>query len=162
VITPSAANDPFGSGNTSHTIDDSQIQDELGLQIGHSLPAPTRDSDHSILTLYTMYFPHGVHISVQNPGGTPSVLKSGVDFCAYHGTSASPEAYYSVLPDLLTGGMTSGCGGGTEFQNVTAVSSHELAEAITDPEVGLSTSPTAGPPRMVRPKEWRKRRHLQR
>jgi hypothetical protein len=65
-------------------------------------------------------------------GTGPSVLKSGVDFCAYHGTSASPEAYYSVLPDFLTGGMTSGCGGGTEFQNVTAVSSHELAEAITD------------------------------
>ncbi|HEY8676494.1 MAG TPA: hypothetical protein VIO13_11090 [Candidatus Dormibacteraeota bacterium] len=145
VITPSAANDPFASGNNSHTIDDSQIQDELGLQMPQPLPAPTKDSNHNLLTLYAVYFPHGVTITIHNSDGT--IDRSGHQFCAYHGTAASPEFYYSVLPDFSTGLMSSGCGNNpTEFQNVTAVSSHELAEAITDPEVGLSTSATVGLP----------------
>ena len=68
---------------------------------------------------------------------------SGVQFCAYHGTIAPsgsvPEVYYGVLPDFTTGGMTVGCGASTTFGNETSVSSHELVEATTDPEVGLAT-----------------------
>ena len=147
AITPSALNDPFSPGNTTHTIDDIKIQNELRSQItaGSPLPAPTTDSGNNILTLYAVYFPHGVTITIHNSNG--SISKSGRDFCAYHGTTSSPEAYYSVLPDFTTDGMSTGCGNNpTEVQNVTAVSSHELAEAITDPEVGLLTSSTAGPP----------------
>ena len=49
--------------------------------------------------------------------------------------------YYSVLPDFSGPGFTDpSCGNGSEFQNVTAVSSHELAEVITDPEVGLAAA----------------------
>ena len=93
-----------------------------------------------------MYFPHGVTITIHNSDG--SIDRSGHQFCAYHGTTSSaPEAYYSVLPDFSTGGMSTHCRNNpTEFQDVTAVSSHELDEAITDPEVGLLTSSTAGPP----------------
>ena len=147
AITPSALNDPFSPSNTTHTIDDIKIQNELRSQItaGSPLPAPTTDSGNNILTLYAVYFPHGVTITIHNSNG--SISKSGRDFCAYHGTTSSPEAYYSVLPDFTTDGMSTGCGNNpTEVQNVTAVSSHELAEAITDPEVGLLTSSTAGPP----------------
>jgi hypothetical protein len=123
------------------TIDDANIQDELEKQItADTLPPPAMSSGH-ILTLYAIYFPIGVHITVQNPGGSPAVLRSGRDFCAYHGTTpmSTVEAYYSVLPDFSTGLMPSMCvNTPTEFQSVTGVSSHELAEAITDPEVGLT------------------------
>jgi hypothetical protein len=155
IITPSAANDPFDPSNLvgpnkTPTIDDANIQDELQKQInaGSGFPQPTMSGRH-ILTLYAIYFPIGVHITitVQNPDGSPpTVLHSGRDFCAYHGTTSSPEAYYSVLPDFSTVPMPSGCENNpTEFQSVTGVSSHELAEAITDPEVGL-VSDTIGFP----------------
>jgi hypothetical protein len=120
------------AGGTRSTVDDTQIQAELHNQIaaGH-LAMPTQN------TLYAVYFPANVTIT---QGGS----SSGVQFCAYHGTVAAsgsvPEFYYSVLPDFTTGGMTSGCGGGTRFQNETSVSSHEMIEAVTDAEVGIGTT----------------------
>ena len=143
IITPSAANDPFAASNPTHTLDDTtQIQAEIKAQItARTLPRPGTDSTGKLTTLYAVYFPHNVLIKLGNqvsgaPGG----------FCAYHGTTDTPEAYYSVLPDFSTGGMSTGCGPGTEFQNVTAVSAHEMAEVVTDPEVGLAQGSTAGPP----------------
>ena len=130
-IAPTAGNLPAGS-----TIDDTQIQAELKTQIlnGH-LPTPNAD------TYYAVYFPHGVTIT---QGGAAS----GQQFCAYHNTVAAdagiPEFYYGVLPDFNTGGMPFGCGNGTTTDNEESVSSHELIEAVTDPEVGLAT--TNGPP----------------
>ena len=146
-ITPSAANDPFAVSPAS--IDDGQIQDELTAQIAAgNIPAPKRDANNNIRTLYAIYFPHAVTITIHNTDGT--IASSGADFCAYHGTTSrtapSRETYYSVLPDFTTDGMRTNCGSGSEFQNVTAVSSHELAEAITDPEVGLAPADTPGPP----------------
>jgi hypothetical protein len=146
-ITPSAANDPFAV--SSPLIDDSQIQDELSAQIAAgTIPAPQRDAKNNIRTLYAIYFPHGVTITIHNTNGT--IARSGADFCAYHGTTSrtppSQETYYSVLPDFTTNGMSRNCGSGSEFQNVTAVSSHELGEAITDPEVGFAPADTPGPP----------------
>lgn len=131
-ITPAARN------NRSR-IDDTQIRAELHNQIvsGH-LPAPT------VNTLYTVYFPANKTIT---QGGS----SSGVQFCAYHGTVPASggvgEFYYSVLPDFTTGGMTSGCGNGTRFQNEMSVSSHELSEATTDAEVGIATT-------VARPLAW--------
>ncbi|MGH7721981.1 MAG: hypothetical protein ACRENL_03985 [Candidatus Dormibacteria bacterium] len=145
AITPSAANDPFSPSNNGF-IDDTQVQAELQLKINAgTLPPPAADAQGNMVTLYALYFPRGVTITIHNPDGT--IAKSGIDFCAYHGTTApSPEAYYSVLPDFTTGGMQTRCGASTltDYQRVTAVSSHELAEGITDPEVGLA-APT-GPP----------------
>jgi hypothetical protein len=124
-ITPSAA-------NNGSTIDDTQIQPELQAQInaGH-LPVPDAN------TVFAVYFPDGKVITM---GGSTS----GVQFCAYHGTVAPsgslPEFYYSILPGFGSPGFSGGgCGAGTEFQNVTSVSSHELVEATTDAEVGLAT-----------------------
>jgi hypothetical protein len=124
------------AGNNGSTVDDTNIQAELHSQIlaGH-LPAPTGN------TLYTLYFRANQTIT---QGGS----SSGVAFCAYHGTVAASggvaEFYYSVLPDFTSGGMTTGCGNGTRFQNETSVSSHEMIEAVTDAEVGLAT--TNAPP----------------
>jgi hypothetical protein len=83
------------------------------------------------------YFPPQVVIT---QGGSASCVAGG--FCAYHGTTSntfnSKNLLYGVMPDFGTGsGCDVGCGGGTEFQNITSVSSHELAETVTDADVGL-------------------------
>ncbi|HXA41354.1 MAG TPA: hypothetical protein VNV65_00420 [Candidatus Solibacter sp.] len=124
-ITPSPA-------NSGATVDDTNIQAELKAQVaaGH---LPTPDGN----TYFAVYFPANVTITM---GGSAS----GVQFCAYHGTTSNPEFYYGILPDFTTGGMTVGCGGGTRFQNETSVSSHEMIETVTDAEVGLAA--TFAPP----------------
>jgi FG-GAP-like repeat len=126
IITPAPNND-------QSTIDDTNIQAELIAQeAAHKLPAPDGN------TLLAVYFPAGKTITDQG-------VASGTTFCGYHGTTTSgPEMFYSVLPDFSTGGMATNCGTGSEFQNVTVVSSHELVEATTDPEIGLAA--TLGPP----------------
>jgi hypothetical protein len=68
---------------------------------------------------------------------------SCVTYCAYHntmlrneGSSKYPYVYYGVIPDQ-GGGCAWGCGGDTiPFNNLCLVTSHELAEAVTDPGVG--------------------------
>lgn len=114
----------------SHTytvdISDTFIETELLAQIalGH---LPANDNN----TLYMLHFPKGLTVSAFG-------MLSCVDFCAYHGTVV-PGLYYAVMPDFsLSSGCSFGCGISTEFNNVCAVSSHEIAEAITDPEVGLA------------------------
>src|SRR5689334_8157722 len=123
-------------GPATCTLTDNQIQAELTSQLaaGH-LPAPVKDAQGIIETFYMIYFPPGVHISL---GGAPSCAAGG--FCAYHSNTSSLVPY-GVLPDF---GPTSGCqaphcGNGTEFQNITAVTSHEMSEAVTDAQVGSAT-----------------------
>jgi hypothetical protein len=122
------------------TVDDSQIQTELGNQLaaGH-LPAPTVDAAGNNNTYYAIFFPKGTTIT---QGGTSSCVAGG--FCAYHGTVANAnghEIYYGVHPDMESGtGCDTGCGGSTVFGNTTSVASHEMTETITDCEVGLATA----------------------
>jgi hypothetical protein len=67
---------------------------------------------------------------------------SCVDFCAYHSTylrGGTQSVFYGVMPDLSDAGCDSGCGvGPTFFDNETSTSSHELIEAVTDAEIGIS------------------------
>jgi uncharacterized repeat protein (TIGR01451 family) len=128
-------------GPATCTLTDNQIQLELTSQLaaGH-LPAPLKDAQGNTETFYMIYFPPGVHI---NLGTAPSCATGG--FCAYHSNTSSLVPY-GVLPDF---GPTSGCqaphcGGGTEFQNITAVTSHEMSEAVTDAQVGSAN--ILGPP----------------
>ncbi|HKI27454.1 MAG TPA: chitobiase/beta-hexosaminidase C-terminal domain-containing protein [Candidatus Sulfotelmatobacter sp.] len=134
TITPSAA-------NSGTTVDDSQVQAELLAQIAAGkLPAPATDSTGLVTTLYMTYFPPGVTITLQG-------ASSCVDFCAYHGAVSynDLDVAYGVLPDMgPTSGCYTGCAEGTEFQDLATVSSHEMAEAITDTGVGLAT--VLGPP----------------
>jgi uncharacterized repeat protein (TIGR01451 family) len=140
TIIPSAC----PGGPTSCSLTDNQIKTELTNQLnaGH-LPAPVKDAQGIIETFYMIYFPPGVHISA---GGLPSCAKGG--FCAYHSNTSSLVPY-GVLPDF---GPTSGCqnphcGNGTEFQNITAATSHELSEAVTDAQIGSApNTPTPEPP----------------
>jgi uncharacterized repeat protein (TIGR01451 family) len=126
------------------TITDPQIQAELRNQInaGH-LPQPVSDAQGNVETFYMIYFPPGISISA---GGVGSCVQGG--FCAYHsntpGTLVPKLVPYGVLPDFSAGGCSVGCGTGTLFQNVTAVTSHEMSEAVTDALVGSATA-TAPP-----------------
>lgn len=133
------------AGNDGSTIDDTQIQAELLAQIsaGH-LPAPLLDSAGNVNTLYMIFFPPGKTITLS---GSSSCVPGG--FCAYHGTTSttlnSKNLLYGVMPDMQAGsGCANGCGASTTFGNYTSVTSHELAESITDADVGIAT--TFAPP----------------
>jgi hypothetical protein len=135
TITPSVC-----PGPAACTVTDAQIQLELANQINsHVLPAPQTDVHGIVNTYYAVYFPPSITIALD--ATTHSCVQGG--FCAYHSNTGS-DIPYGVLPDFSTGGCSVGCGGGTVFQNATAVSSHEMAEAITDAQVGSAS--VFGPP----------------
>ncbi|HEU5453709.1 MAG TPA: hypothetical protein VFU76_17050 [Terriglobales bacterium] len=124
-------------GNTSKALTDSDVQIELLAQINAGkLPAPTFDSHGKVNTWYVIYFPPGITISL---GGQTSCAPAG--FCAYHGSVLDRDSKllsYGVVPDFGAGsGCDVGCGAGTEFDNVTSTSAHELAESVTDASVNL-------------------------
>jgi hypothetical protein len=121
----------------SHTglrLSDGDIQDELAAQIDAGvLPAPSADA------LYMIYFPPGVSISSE--GG------SCVAFCAYHFdfSHGGRKVRYGVMPDFGPGsGCEAGCGNGTQLQNLTSASSHELIEAVTDADPNSAWSGAGG------------------
>ena len=96
------------------------IQDQLAA--GPSLPQPNPSS------LYFVYLPPGTSIAMDSGA-------SCVNFCGYHSDFATGggSVYYAVMP--YPG--CSGClGGMTDVDALTATSSHELCEAITDPVPG--------------------------
>src|SRR5579859_6827244 len=129
---------PSVSGST---VDDTQIQSELLAQInaGH-LPSPMLDAAGNVNTVYMFFFPPGITIT---QGGSSSCVSGG--FCAYHGTTSSTfngnNILYGVHPDMQAGsGCDVGCGSSSTFNNYTSVASHELAEAMTDADVGIATT----------------------
>lgn len=107
--------------NTSSSLTDADVQHELDGQIAAGkLPAPSDDS------LYMIYFPSGVSISIDGQASCSS-------FCAYHEGFKSPKTgssiYYGVMPVCGFG-----CGvSGSTFDSMSVVSSHECMEAVTDP-----------------------------
>jgi hypothetical protein len=133
TINPSKCNN-----GSACTIDDTAIQTEILAQItaGH-LPPPELDNNGNVNTLYMVYFPLNVTITLQGS-------KSCVVFCAYHGTTTgkfnSKNIAYGVFPDMSpSSGCFGGCGSNADFvKDTTSVSSHELAEAVTDIDVGLA------------------------
>src|SRR5262249_8201585 len=91
-------------------------------------------------TIYMIYFPPGVTI-VAEPGVNSCVSRG---FCAYHSNVLTGNKLpYGVFPDFSPAsgcGPNRGCGNGTSFQNLTAASSHELSEAVTDVEVATANA----------------------
>jgi hypothetical protein len=133
---------PAGSGACQ--LGDPDIQAELARQIGlGKLPAPTLDCTGNADTLYIVDVPPAVTI-------VSGSVTSCVDFCGYHGTTLfGPNAIpllYGVIMDTFTGPCATGCGSftGNALQNTTVVTSHELIEAVTDPDIGLNQG--LGPP----------------
>jgi len=137
VIVPSLCP---ASTTTTCKITDAQLQAELTRQInGGVLPAPALDCTGNAKTVYMVSFPP--NISLTGPTG---VGKSCVQFCAYHNTgtygSTGTALVYAALMDEFSGGCATGCGSNaTGLENSTDTASHELVEAVTDPDIGLDT-----------------------
>ena len=107
--------------NTATDLTDAMVQAELDAQIAAG-KLPPADAD----SLYMIYFPAGVSISIEGQ-------KSCSSFCAYHegfkSARSGANVYYGVMPVCGFG-----CGvGGSTFDSLTVVSSHECIEAVTDP-----------------------------
>jgi hypothetical protein len=93
------------------------------------LPPPDDD------TIYIMYFPD--RIDPSDGQGSSCVQPMG-DYCAYHASytdGTGQNVRYAVMPDMDAAGCSGGCGP-VGFISVTDVSSHELIEAVTDPDNG--------------------------
>lgn len=141
TITPSLC--ASATSTTPCSLTDLQIQQELARQINAGvLPTPVTDAQGNPNSFYMIYFPPFVTISI----GTD---RSCVTFCAYHSNTDTPVTPrlvpYGVLPDFAPpSGCSTGCGAGTLFENVTAVTSHELSEAVTDALAG--SAQTTAPP----------------
>ena len=116
------------------TMADSDIQAELAAQIKASkLPSP--DSN----TTYMIFMPPNVTWTNAS-GGT-----SGVQFCSYNFTAATPGGpaiIYGTIIDTFSGpGAGTNCGpNANALQNETALASTTLANAITDPDIGIASS----------------------
>ncbi len=118
---------------------DADLQNELAAQIqNHVLPAPQQDGAGNTYTAYMVYFPSNVSLSGPAGAGT-----SCQQFCAYHSTASFGAGKvplpYGVVMDFYSGACSAGCGANTPFGNTTELSSHELSELVTDPEIGLDT-----------------------
>ena len=117
-------------GHTATSITDADIQAELVTQIDNGI-LPVQDAN----TLYMVHLPPGVVV-------TAGTKKSCVDLCAYHSAaditarSGTRHLRYAVMPDFGAGsGCDYGCGvDGVTFNNYTTATTHELVEAVTDPD----------------------------
>lgn len=102
------------------TVTDTAIQSVINAEIASGrVAAPTAN---------TLYF-------VYTPPATTVLLGSTSGFIGYHfnfTTSSGKNATYAVVPNQIGQGAFPGL---TPFQQYTKVSSHEYAEAITDPVV---------------------------
>lgn len=129
------------SGTTNCTVTDAQIQTEISNQINASaLPQPQSDFTGNTTTAYMVHFPPNVTVDATALGAGTSC----VQFCAYHNTttfgSNNIAVPYGVLPDEFTSACNQGCGGNAKLlENQTDTASHELAEIVTDPDIGLDT-----------------------
>jgi hypothetical protein len=136
VIAPTKCN----PGGNKCKLTDTDLQTELTRQIGLGiLPAPTLDCTGNANTVYMIELPSNVSLTGPDGSGT-----SCVDYCAYHNTgtygTAKTPLIYGALMDVFTGGCAEGCGGNpTPLENATSLASHELVEAVTDPDIGLDT-----------------------
>ncbi len=138
TITPSLC----ASTTANCKVTDAQLQAEISSQIqAGNLPSPQLDSTGNTNTAYMMYFPPNIHLS--GPDGAGNSCVNG-GFCAYHNTGtfgiANTPLPYGAVMDTFTGACSLGCGSdATALENATSVSSHELAELVTDTDIGLDT-----------------------
>jgi hypothetical protein len=109
-------------------ITNEDIANAIGQQVRNGL-IPMPDSN----TVYMVYLPPGVTVS--NSGLCSTA-------CAYHtirvtnvGLLNSVQIPFAVIPDYGPGGGCDvGCGAGSMLDNIDYASTHELIEAVTDPD----------------------------
>ena len=121
--------------NTKTALTDAEVAAELVLQIqANNLPQPKLDAQGHVDTLYMIDFPPGYDVLLE---GWHACQQYG----AYHFTATlnGKSVPYGVHPDC-----------GYAWDTATAIHSHELIEAVTDPEVGLVDQKAA----TARPIAW--------
>jgi hypothetical protein len=122
-------------GTGACTVTDAEVQAQLSGWIRAKLvPPPSSGCDGLGRTVYMINFPRG--LSVEGPAGLGTSCSS---WCAYHFSFRYDGVVvpYAVLPDLTDDGCNDSCGtNGVLLDDTTAIASHELVEAITDPDVG--------------------------
>jgi hypothetical protein len=102
------------------SIADSDIQEFIQQQISSgAVASPDKN------TLYFVFLPSGVTVAL----GSSSSCQN---FCGYH-DAIGGRTYYAVMPYPSCNGCL---GGLSAFKALTATSSHEFSEAITDPLPG--------------------------
>jgi MYXO-CTERM domain-containing protein len=123
--------------NMKTSLDDTEIQAELLAQLNaNKLPQPTFDKNGVANSLYMIDFPQGISILLEG-------LQSCNSFGAYHFTITykGKSVPYGVHPYC-----------GYSFDTSTWIHSHELAEAMTDMEVGIVETDFVKPSQ--RPLAW--------
>jgi len=110
----------------SRIVTDAQIQDRLTIAI-RAADVPRPDPDN--MALYTLFMPSGMVVDIGQDASCQT-------FCGYHDSftlSDGTPIYYAVLPYPDCAGCTAGL---APFDALTAVASHEVCEAVTDPVPG--------------------------
>jgi hypothetical protein len=129
-------------GGNNCKLSDNDLQAELTRQINLGvLPAPTLDCTGNVQTIYMIDLPPNIRLSGPMGAGTSCVANG---FCAYHNTGTygpnNVPLIYAANMDVFTGPCALGCGGNaTPLDDATSLHSHELIEAVTDPDIGLDT-----------------------
>lgn len=121
--------------NTKTALTDAEVAAELVAQIqANALPQPKLDAQGNVDTLYMFDFPAGYDILLE---GWHACQQYG----AYHFTTTlnGKSIPYGIHPDC-----------NYPWDTATAIHSHELVEAVTDPEVGLVNQKVA----TARPIAW--------
>ena len=131
--------------NAPGVIDDAGIQARLGTLIGGNPGLATTAN-----TVYMLHFPPGM--TIKHDGQTLCEPSSGgcggpgnpcpnSTSCGYHGkfNHAGQQVTYSVIPDMTSGMCNQVCETALSnpFDKTTMVASHELIEAITDPNLTI-------------------------
>lgn len=109
------------------------IADELGTQIANrKLPSRTNNS------LYIVQLPPGQPAS--DFQGNLLCSATATSYCAYHAsllpkTNVGGSIRFVTMPDFSQGSCATGCGADPDPANdFTALESHEIFEAVTDPD----------------------------
>jgi hypothetical protein len=101
--------------------------------LDQSLPRPTPD------TLYLLYLPPGVdavRVVAGRPHAEPIRQRSCVHFCSYHHL-VDPGLGFPVTYAVIPYPKCDGCiQGKSTFDSLTYLTSHEIVNAVTDPEYG--------------------------
>ncbi|TPX70774.1 hypothetical protein CcCBS67573_g06417 [Chytriomyces confervae] len=121
-------------------VPDDQIQTMLRDMVASGEIKPKLDAG----SFYPIFFAKDVNVSAPfSDLSGPERACANNGFCAYHGSvdiaalnKGVEFLYYSVQPDLASPGCATKCGDKSPAENQMMVASHELAEALTDPDVG--------------------------
>ena len=109
----------------TQVVTDSDLQSFLAKNIA-SGALPKNDAE----TLYCVFLPDGITVQMDAQDA------SCTTFCGYHSNfqdSEGNQVFYAILPFP----SCSGCQGGlSELDALTSVTTHEIAEAVTDPIPG--------------------------